>query len=376
MTIIRCSQDLHYYNSSQYSNCPYCNSSSKYAIPPYIIKGENKRIHSRNAHTKLRIGDIFDIPSDLIVLPCNTYGNVSDFVGKYLYEFNIPYPPPNMQLGYVYLERCLDQSSISQYISFAVSVDRMVSSYQVINYIGQQIGQFTIQEPSIRVISVPLLGVGAGGLMSDSAAIELKQGFLARAHSESVLVISVLNSSTFEKIIAPFNSYCEKKGRDHTSQCQPTQADDKDPNFSNVEIRSSPFSPTFIVHYQHPNATMSSTTNNNLKNYGDGDQFVGDKVSRDKIGTQNINVSQEVQQVAQEIQAIIIQESDGYDLNSEKGQRKATEDIVKAIKSDPKLSDRFKAALKNGGETAIKKIIDHPIAHVVVDTAKGFIKGE
>ncbi|WP_159789529.1 COR domain-containing protein [Sodalinema gerasimenkoae] len=149
-----------------------------------------------------------------------------------------------------------------------------------------------------------------------------------------------------------------------------------EPNYPESERRSSLFSPTVNVNYHHPNATMSNTTNNNLNNYGDGDQFVGDKVGRDKIGTQHINVSQEVQQVAQEIQAIIIQESDGYDLKSEKGQRKAAEDSVEVIKADPKLSDRFKAALKSGGETAIKEIIDHPIAHVVVDATKGFMKGE
>lgn len=376
MPIIRCSQDLHYYNSSQYSNCPYCNTGSKYAIPPYIIKGRNKRSSTENAHAKLRIGNIFDVQCNLMILPCNTYGNVSDFIGKYIHEFSIPYPPPNMSLGYVYVEKKLNQLSFTQYIGFAVSVDEMTSSYQAINYIGQQIGQLTIQKPSIRVISLPLLGVGAGGLMSELAAIELKQGFLARAHSESLLVISVLNPSTFENIITPFNSCCTKNVVDHTSKFQTTQVDNQNLNVSNSEIGSSPFSPIVNITYQHPKATMSNTTNNNLNHYGDGDQFVGDKVAGDKIGTQNINVSQEVRQVAQDIKAIIIQESDGYDLNSEKGKRKAAEDSVEVIKADPTLNDRFKAAVKSGGETAIKEIIDHPVAHVVVDTVKGFMKGE
>ena len=205
MAMVRCSNDLHYYDPTQYDSCPYCESSSSYDIPSFIIRGKNLRASGEtNAKTELRLGNIFDISSDLIILPCNTDGNVTDFVAKSLKEFGIVYPPPNMSLGYVHIKPYTGNGITAKFIGFAVSVDRMVCTPEAINYIGQQIGQFTTQEPSVRSISMPLLGVGAGGLTSEIAATRLQEGFLARAHSESTLVVSVLQQDVYERIVATF----------------------------------------------------------------------------------------------------------------------------------------------------------------------------
>jgi hypothetical protein len=207
MAMVRCSNDLHYYDSAQYDSCPYCESASSYDVPSFIVKGQNLRASGQiNAKTELRIGNIFDVSNDLIVLPCNTYGNVTDFVAKSLKEFGIAYPPPNMSLGYVYIKPFTGNGITTKFIGFAVSVDRMVCTPEAINYIGQQIGQFTTQEPSVRIVSAPLLGVGAGGLTSEVAATQLQEGFLARAHSESTLVVSVLQQDIYERIISTFKT--------------------------------------------------------------------------------------------------------------------------------------------------------------------------
>jgi hypothetical protein len=109
-----------------------------------------------------------------------------------------------MSLGYVYIRPFSGIGNITKYIGFAVSVDRMVSTSEAINYIGQQIGQFTTQDPLVRIVSAPLLGVGAGGLTSEVAAMKLKEGFLTRAHSESTLVVSVLQQDVYDRIFLPF----------------------------------------------------------------------------------------------------------------------------------------------------------------------------
>jgi hypothetical protein len=48
---------------------------------------------------ELRLGDMFDGPSDLIVLPCSTVGSVTPFVREKLRNYRIPYPKPVMNLA-------------------------------------------------------------------------------------------------------------------------------------------------------------------------------------------------------------------------------------------------------------------------------------
>jgi len=48
---------------------------------------------------QLRLGDMFDGPSDLIVLPCSTAGTITSFVREKLVNYRIPYPRPGLILG-------------------------------------------------------------------------------------------------------------------------------------------------------------------------------------------------------------------------------------------------------------------------------------
>jgi len=58
---------------------------------------------------KLRLGDMFDGPSDLIVLPCSTSGTITGFVARRLIEYSIPHPKAGMTLGEV--ESCLSKAA-------------------------------------------------------------------------------------------------------------------------------------------------------------------------------------------------------------------------------------------------------------------------
>jgi hypothetical protein len=121
-------------------------------------------------------------------------------VQKYLNEYNISPPQPGMPLGYLHMQQNNGQEVISKLIGFAVSVDYMTSSLKSMNYIGQQIGQITTQEANIKTVSVPLLGTGAGGLKSEEVITHLREGFVLRAHSESTMVISILDKDVFKRI--------------------------------------------------------------------------------------------------------------------------------------------------------------------------------
>jgi hypothetical protein len=122
---------------------------------------------------ELRLGDMFDGPSDLIVLPCSTVGSVTPFVREKLRNYRIPYPKPVMNLGDVQVHPFEGGENIAQFVAYAVSVEASVegtsTTEEAIRRIGGQLGDLTIQNASVRQIAAPLLGAGAGGLRSETA---------------------------------------------------------------------------------------------------------------------------------------------------------------------------------------------------------------
>jgi SEFIR domain len=152
------------------------------------------------ASIELRLGDLFDGPSDLIVLPCSTTGTITRFVANRLIEYSIPAPRPAMKLGQLGIVAFRGAENIAQYVGFAASVAGTRSTARAIQSIGEAIGNFTRQASSVRFISAPLLGTGAGGLPSNQSFSSLIQGFRSTAANDAKLVIHVLDSDVFSKL--------------------------------------------------------------------------------------------------------------------------------------------------------------------------------
>jgi hypothetical protein len=70
---------------------------------------------------KLRIGNLFDGPSDLIVLPCSTAGTITGFVARSLVDYNIPHPGVGMRLGAVEFMPFEGAENVAQFVAFAAS---------------------------------------------------------------------------------------------------------------------------------------------------------------------------------------------------------------------------------------------------------------
>src|SRR5262249_54726734 len=149
---------------------------------------------------ELRLGDMFDGPSDLIVLPCSTGGTITSFVREKLVHYRIPYPPPRMHLGDVQVLPFVGGENIAQFVAFAASVEQNRSSEEAIRRIGSQLGEHTARLDSIRRVAAPLLGAGAGGLRSELAVSSLREGFRSSSHNDAALVISVLHREVFERV--------------------------------------------------------------------------------------------------------------------------------------------------------------------------------
>src|SRR6266516_6667289 len=130
-----------------------------------LVRNQSKGV-KRMPTVELKHGDIFDGPSDLIVLPCSTGGTITGFVRERLVHHNIPYPKPGMKLGDVSIMAFDGGENIAQYVAFAASVEHNASLTSAIERIGEQLGKATKDKPTIRLVSAPLLGAGAGHLKS------------------------------------------------------------------------------------------------------------------------------------------------------------------------------------------------------------------
>ncbi|HEV3202011.1 MAG TPA: TIR domain-containing protein [Bryobacteraceae bacterium] len=154
---------------------------------------------------KLRLGNLFDGPSDLIVLPCSTSGTVTGFVARSLADYDLPHPREGMLLGEVEFLPFEGAENIAQFVGFAASVDYMTSSLDSICAIGRAIGDFTQKQSMVRAISAPLLGAGAGGLQSEKVVAALRRGFEDKATADSCLTISILHQDVYERLRANRN---------------------------------------------------------------------------------------------------------------------------------------------------------------------------
>lgn len=149
---------------------------------------------------QIRLGDMFDGPSDLIVLPCSAGGAVTDFVMQKLSLFRIPSPSMALRLGDVQLQPFEGGESIAQYVAFAASVGIFESSLDAIGKIGGQLGTFTKETAGIRRVATPLLGAGAGGLDPGQALAALSGQFHKTASDDAVLTVSVLDERLFKRL--------------------------------------------------------------------------------------------------------------------------------------------------------------------------------
>src|SRR5262245_9767998 len=152
------------------------------------------------ANVKLRLGNLFDGPADLIVLPCSTSGTITGFVARSLVHYSIPHPRIGMALGEVEILPFEGADDIAQYVAFAASVRGNTSTTEAIEQIGAALGNFTKSDSSVRSVSAPLLGAGAGGLQSERVMAALRKGFTSAASPEATLVINVLHKDVYDRI--------------------------------------------------------------------------------------------------------------------------------------------------------------------------------
>ncbi len=149
---------------------------------------------------QIKLGNLFDEPTDLIVLPCNVYGGVTQFVSAALRSYALP-EPPSIPLGEISIVPMVGAENVAQYAAYAASVlDGTRTTESVLESIGKSIGMFCKNHIEVSRVSAPLLGAGAGGLQSEKAVSGMKEGFISAAPPGTSLTIFVLHKNVYDRI--------------------------------------------------------------------------------------------------------------------------------------------------------------------------------
>lgn len=146
---------------------------------------------------ELRLGDMFEGPNDLVIIPCSTRATVTWFVEERLEQFNISKPAQHMAPGDVIFQKLTGAENIAPEAGFAASVRRNTSDPNWLKSIARRIGEFAGERPGIGRIACPLLGTGAGGLDPGIAFTALVEGFLESAPSGVTLCLYVQKPTVY-----------------------------------------------------------------------------------------------------------------------------------------------------------------------------------
>jgi TIR domain len=159
-------------------------------------------------------GDMFDGPTDLVVIPCSAAPTITRFVAEHLRSFSIPPPPKRMELGEVLFAELRQASNIAQVAAYATSVKHGGTSPEAIEQIGRRLGSYCVENSWLSQISCPLLGAGAGRLQPTVAARALAAGYRATAPDRALLRLFVLEGPVFDQIRSLFAIELEGKEPD------------------------------------------------------------------------------------------------------------------------------------------------------------------
>jgi hypothetical protein len=169
------------------------------------------------ATVRILKGDMFEGPSDLIVLPCSTIPTVTPFVRDRLEEFDIPTPQGRMDLGEVRFVELQDAQQLAGLAAFAASVESvhvdggtavetLGAEIGAIEAIGKRLGAYARRNETARSIACPLLGTGAGALDVEDAARALTGGFLATAPDQAILHLYALTEDHYQTLCGFFQT--------------------------------------------------------------------------------------------------------------------------------------------------------------------------
>ncbi|MCS6159234.1 SEFIR domain-containing protein [Shewanella baltica] len=131
----------------------------------------------------IKYGSIFDEKCDLLVLPCDSGGGVTNWVRQEIKGNNLPFPNQHVPYGNVIFSETNSKYKKCDYVGFAASVDAKTTTSDTgsIRKILVETIKYA-EENFCSIINLPVLGTGAGGL-SYEQVIEIYREVLGKSKS-------------------------------------------------------------------------------------------------------------------------------------------------------------------------------------------------
>lgn len=144
-------------------------------------------------------GSIFNSKCDLIIIPCDNMGRISQEFRKELMRNSLSYVRRNVFTGDVLFVQNTVNFFNASVIGYAASVDVNTCSSKddILKTIMQKIKNYCIDQ-SLQKVNIPLLGTGNGGLSATSSYNIMKKEF--EHDSEILLCVYALKEDMYKEL--------------------------------------------------------------------------------------------------------------------------------------------------------------------------------
>lgn len=159
----------------------------------------------------VKLDSLFNTISDAIVIPRSTVGTISDRIKTDFlnaFEMKLPEKLEYKPLGSLDITQHVNQKRFNNlkpvfHILMATCVDNNTSTYEAIEKVADEISKFTIRNPAVRDVAVPLLGTGAGKLDHMRVFQILTNNFIKNSRQDAVMEICVTDEWIYNSLIHP-----------------------------------------------------------------------------------------------------------------------------------------------------------------------------
>lgn len=150
---------------------------------------------------QLSQGSIFNSKCDLLIVPCNSMGGMTNSIRKELVVNELPYLNRSVEAGEVVYIQNSGKFANASMIGYAASVDVYTdtSNENILRSILQSIKQ-CCYEQSFQKVNIPLLGTGAGGL-SAKVSYEVMESEFGKDVNLS-LCVYVISSYIYNELVS------------------------------------------------------------------------------------------------------------------------------------------------------------------------------
>lgn len=163
----------------------------------------------------VKLGSIFNSFADAIVIPRSTTGTISDTIKNDVVQVlnvEIPEKLPYRALGTVDINQYTNRDRSNNlkplfHLLFVTCVDNDTSTFDAIEKIAKEVAEFTIANPDVRDVAVPLIGTGSGRLDHLKVYHILTTNFIKYASEHAVLEIYITNERIYNLVGQAENPY-------------------------------------------------------------------------------------------------------------------------------------------------------------------------